>query len=147
MLSAASLTIDWLTPDIHEESREFFTHPAKQEWYRSHAVTWDRIVSAFNSGELLPYPRSGRIGEIDIVNSYHRYDDYQACLVRARRGYRKNYTQMESDLQRGGSLTIKAPIILACNGEGLLFSGYRRLCLAWNYGMIPYIWLVKVNNG
>jgi hypothetical protein len=53
---------------------------------------------------------------------------------------------MADDLHSVGTLALKAPIILISNGEGLLFSGYRRLCLAWNYGMIPYVWLVETTG-
>lgn len=144
MISNSALTIRWLRPDIEEERWEFFNHPAKQEWYRLHSVTWEQIVSRFDTGAMVQYPRSDRIGEIRISCSYHRFEDYQTFLARARRGYRKNYSVMESDLQSSGNLAIKAPIILTSNNHGLLFSGYRRLCLAWNYGMIPYVWLVKV---
>jgi hypothetical protein len=53
---------------------------------------------------------------------------------------------MEDDLQRAGSLELKAPILLCSGGEGVLFSGYRRLCLGWNYGMVPYVWLVRLDE-
>ena len=146
MISNSALTINWLNPDIEEERWEFFSHPAKQEWYRRHSVTWEHIISCFESGRLVQYHRSDRIGEIRISLSHHSYEDYQTYLARARRGYRRNYSRMEDDLQSAGNLAIKAPIILASNGDGLLFSGYRRLCLAWNYGMIPYVWLVKIDS-
>ncbi|MEI6702230.1 MAG: hypothetical protein WCL71_01680 [Deltaproteobacteria bacterium] len=146
MFSNSSLTICWLPPDIEEERWEFFNHPAKQEWYRLHSVSWDKIISNFGSGKLVPYPRSDRIGEIPVALSYHNYGDYQTYLARSKRGYRKSYSKMENDLQSTGTLTIKAPIILTCKGAGLLFSGYRRLCLAWNYGMIPYVWLVEITG-
>ncbi|NTV48272.1 MAG: hypothetical protein HGB32_09535 [Geobacteraceae bacterium] len=144
MISHSTLSIDWLKPDIEEERWEFFNHPAKQEWYRSHAVTWEQIVSCFDCGELVSYQRSAAIGEVPVALSYHSYDDYQFYLAKAKRGYRKNYSQMEDALQSGGSLSLKAPIVLCYGGEGLLFSGYRRLCLGWNYGMIPSVWLVQL---
>jgi hypothetical protein len=144
MVSHSTLTITWMKPDIEEERWEFFSHPAKQEWYRSHAVTWEQIVSGFDSGSLVSWPRSGSIGGVPVALAYHRYDDYQINLARAKRGYRKNYSRMEDSLQSDGSLIIKAPIILSSGGEGVLFSGYRRLCLGWNYGMIPYVWLVQL---
>lgn len=144
MISSSNLTITWLKPDIEMERWEFFNHPAKQEWYRSHAVTWERIVCCFELGSPIPYPRGAAIGEIPIALSYHSYDDYQTFLARAKRGYRINYSKMEDDLQRTGSLELKAPIILCSGGEGLLFSGYRRLCLGWNYGMVPYVWQVQL---
>lgn len=53
---------------------------------------------------------------------------------------------MEESLQRRGTLTLPAPIILQCGDEALLFSGYRRLCLAWNYGMVPFVWLLPVGK-
>ena len=144
MNSPSTLTITWSKPDIEEERWEFFNHPAKQEWYRSHAVTWERIVSGSDGGALVPYPRSASIGAVPVALSYHRHDDYQTCLARAKRGYRKNYSRMEDSLQSDGTLMLKAPIILCRSGEGLLFSGYRRLCLGWNYGMTPYVWLVPL---
>lgn len=144
MISRSNLTISWIKPEIEEERWEYFNHPAKQEWYRSHAVTWEQIVSSFEGGSLVPYPRSASIGALPVALSYHRYDDYQTYLARAKRGYRKNYSHMEDSLQSDGSLVLKAPIILTSSGEGLLFSGYRRLCLGWNYGMIPYVWLVPL---
>ena len=146
MLSASSLTINWLPPDIEEEMREFFTHPAKQDWYRLHDVTWEKILSGFDTARLVPYPRSDRIGGIEIAHSYHTFEDYLEYVLHARRGYRRNYSKMENDLQSAGTLSIKAPIVLTVNGKGLLFSGYRRLCLAWNYRMIPYIWLVDIGG-
>ena len=142
--SSSSLTITWLKPDLEEERWEYFNHPAKQEWYRSHAVTWEEITSRFDSGVLVPYPRSSSIGEIRVDLSYHSYEEYQLYLARAKRGYRKNYSRMEDALQREGSLALKAPIVLCSNSDGLLFSGYRRLCLGWNYGMVPHVWLVKL---
>jgi hypothetical protein len=133
-----------LKPDIEEERWEFFNHPAKQEWYRFHAVTWEQIASCFDSGTLVVYPRSATIGKIPVALSYHSYVDYQTFLARAKRGYRKNYSRMEDALQSTGSLAFKAPIVLCSGGEGLLFSGYRRLCLGWNYGMAPYVWFVPL---
>ena len=144
MISTSTLTITWLQPDLEEERWEFFNHPAKQEWYRSHAVTWERIVSCFGSGALVSYPRAAAIGEMPVALSYHSYDDYQTFLAKAKRGYRKNYSRMEDSLQCNGSLALKAPIILCSGGEGILFSGYRRLCLGWNYGMAPSVWLVNI---
>lgn len=144
MISNSTLTIRWLQPDIEEERREFFTHPAKQEWYRLHAITWEQIASSFESGTLVPYPRSGRIGEIPVALSYHTHNDFTAYVSRAKRNYRKSYSRMEDDLQSNGNLAVKAPIVLVSDGDGLLFSGYRRLCLAWNYGMIPYVWQVRI---
>lgn len=143
MISPSALKIDWVQPDIEAERWEFFSHPAKQEWYRCHAVTWEQIVSSFEDGALVAYPRSALLGEMPVSLSYHRYEDYQTFLARAKRGYRKSYSSMEDALQADGELTLPAPIILAHNGEGLLFSGYRRLCLGWNYGMAPFVWLVK----
>jgi hypothetical protein len=143
MVSSSTLTIKWLKPEIEEERWEYFNHPAKQEWYNSNSVSWESIVSGFDSGDLVPYPRASALGNMPVALSYHSYEDYQMFLARAKRGYRKNYSRMEDVLQSAGTLTLKAPIILCSDGEGLLFSGYRRLCLAWNYGMVPYIWLVK----
>jgi hypothetical protein len=145
MNSQSNLRITWLRPDLEEERWEFFNHPAKQEWYRSHAVTWEQITVCFAGGTLVPYPRAAAIGEVPVALSYHSYGEYQTYLARAKRGYRKNYSRMEDALQSVGSLDLTAPIILCSGGEGLLFSGYRRLCLAWNYGMVPYVWLVRIN--
>lgn len=142
MISRSALTINWLQPDLQEERWEFFNHPAKQEWYQRHSISWEQIEAGFDAGRLVPYPRSELIGEIPVALSYHSYEEYQHWLAKAKRGYRKNYSKMEDTLQSNGSLNLKAPIILIDNRQGLLFSGYRRLCLAWNYGMIPYVWLV-----
>lgn len=144
MITPSTLNITWIRPDIEEERWEFFSHPAKQDWYRSHSVTWEQVVSSFDSGALVTYPRAATIGAIPVALSYHSYDHYQTYLARAKRGYRKNYSRMEDALQNAGSLTLKAPIVLCSGGEGLLFSGYRRLCLGWNYGMVPYVLLVPL---
>jgi len=145
MISTSALSITWLRPDIEEERWEYFNHPAKQEWYQAHDVSWEMIVSGFDRGELVRYPRTASIGDVQVALSYHRYEDYQTYLARAKRGYRKSYSQMEDALQRDGSLMLKAPIIFSSKGDGLLFSGYRRLCLGWNYGMVPYVWLVPLD--
>lgn len=145
MLSSSSLTINWQLPDIDEERWEFFSHPAKQEWYSNHEVSWEQIVSGVESGRLIPYPRSGLLEDIPVALSYPSYSDYKTYLAKAKRGYRSSYSRMEEQLQHTGSLTLKAPIILCAGRERLLFSGYRRLCLAWNYGMIPYVWLTDVS--
>jgi hypothetical protein len=144
MISQSALSITWLKPDIEEERWEFFSHPAKQEWYRFHEVTWDQLVSGFEAGMLVRYPRAAILGTIPVELSYHSYEDYQTYLAKAKRGYRKNYSRMEDELQASGLLALPAPIIIAHSGEGLLFSGYRRLCLGWNYGMVPYVWLVEL---
>ncbi len=146
MVSTSALTIRWLQPELQEERWEYFNHPAKQEWYRQHGVTWEQIESCFQSGRLSPYPRSAYMDEVPVALSFHSYPEYQTYLAKAKRGYRRNYSKMEDALQCDGSLHMKAPIILVKAGEGLLFSGYRRLCLAWNYGMIPYVWSVKLDN-
>lgn len=146
MISHSALTIHWRKPDLQEERWEFFNHPAKQGWYQQQCASWKQIEACFDSGQLRPYPRSAQIDGIPVALSYHRYEDYQTWLAKAKRGYRKNYNKMEDDLQISGALDLKAPIILSCGGAGLLFSGYRRLCLAWNYGMIPYVWLVSLNE-
>ncbi len=145
MISTSALEIQWVKPAIAEEQWEFFMHPAKQEYYSCHGIQWEQILIAFDCGKLVPYPRSDRIGDLSVAMSYDTYDDYSRYLAKSKRGYRKNYVKMEEQLQRNGTLTLKAPIILKSGQDGLLFSGYRRLCLAWNYGMVPYAWLVTLD--
>ncbi|MBT0665322.1 hypothetical protein KI809_13530 [Geobacter pelophilus] len=146
MISHSELRITWVKPDIEEELWEFSRHPAKQEYYQRHAIDWPEIVAASDNGQLLPYHRSAELGQIKVALSYHSYEDYSRYLAKAKRGYRLNYAKMENDLQRHGELTLKAPIVLAMADDGLLFSGYRRLCLAWNYGIVPYVWLITLNT-
>lgn len=145
MKSSSTLTITWHRPDLEEERWEFFSHPAKQEWYRSHEVTWERIGERFGTGSLVPYPRAPELGDLPVALSYSGYDEFQRYLARAKRGYRKSYSRMEDALQEAGTLALPAAIILSGGGDGLLFSGYRRLCLGWNYGMVPYVWLVSLD--
>lgn len=145
-LSSSSLTIEWVRPELAGEEWEFFHHPAKQPFYQRHAVDWEKIAAVFNGGHLAPYPRSSEIGGIPVLLSHHRYEDYARYLAKAKRGYRLNYSRMENELQQAGKLTLPAPIIIHAYGEALLFSGYRRLCLAWNYGMVPYVWLISVGQ-
>jgi hypothetical protein len=142
MLSASALAIDWVQPELFTEEWEFFHHPAKQAFYRRHGVTWEAVAAAFTAGRLVPYPRRGDIGGVPVALSHHGYDDYSRYLAKAKRGYRLNYNRLEEALQRAGELTLPAAIILQAGDEALLFSGYRRLCLAWNYGMTPFVWLV-----
>ena len=145
MISRSTLTISWIRPDLEEERWEYFNHPAKQEWYRKRELTWEAIEKVFSRGALTPYPRAACIDALPVALSYSRYEEYQTYLARAKRGYRQNYSRMEDALQKAGSLTIKAPIVLKSSDEGLLFSGYRRLCLAWNYGMVPSVWLIPLD--
>jgi hypothetical protein len=147
MRSASSLTITWIKPEISTEEWEFTGHPAKQDFYLRNTISWEQILSVFDSGKLTPYPRSEQINGIPVALSYSSYDDYARYLAKAKRGYRRNYSLMEDTLQRQGTLTLPAPIILQCGAEALLFSGYRRLCLAWNYGMAPCVWLLPVKGG
>src|SRR5512133_306476 len=144
MRSDSSLTIHWEKPDLAAEQWEFDRHPDKQGFYLRHSISWEQILAGGDSGRLVPYPRAEQIEGIAVALSYSRYEDYARYLAKAKRGYRRNYSLMEDDLQRLGTLTLPAPIILQCGGEALLFSGYRRLCLAWNYGMTPYVWLLPV---
>jgi len=146
MRSASSLVIDWIRPELAVEEWEFFHHPAKQPFYRQHGISWELIAAAFTAGALTPYPRGGEIAGIPVALSHHSYDDYARYLAKAKRGYRLNYNRMEDTLQRSGRLTLPAPIVLQSGGEALLFSGYRRLCLAWNYGMVPYVWLISLQK-
>jgi hypothetical protein len=147
MHSTSTLTIEWVKPDLAAEQWEFAHHPDKQGFYQRHSIAWGQILSAFDAGRLVPYPRSERINGIPVALSYSSYDDYARYLAKAKRGYRRNYSLMEDALQRQGTLTLPAPVILQCGGEALLFSGYRRLCLAWNYGMVPCTWLLPVEGG
>lgn len=147
MHSTSSLTITWVKPELSCEEWEFTTHPDKQGFYRRHGITWEQILYGFDSGHLASYARSEQLGGIPVALSYSSYDDYARYLAKAKRGYRRNYSLMEDALQRQGSLTLPAPIILRCGGEALLFSGYRRLCLAWNYGMAPFVWLLTLEGG
>jgi len=144
MRSTSSLTIQWDIPDIAAEKWEFELHPDKQGFYLRHGIGWEQILNGNEEGRLVPYPRSDRINGAAVALSYSSYDDYARYLAKAKRGYRRNYSLMEDALQRLGTLTLPAPIILQCGDEALLFSGYRRLCLAWNYGMIPCVWLVTI---
>jgi hypothetical protein len=146
MHSTSSLTITWLKPAITTEQWEFSKHPEKQAFYLRHNIRWEQILSGFDAGHLAAYPRSDRINGIPVALSYSSYDDYSRYLAKAKRGYRRNYSLMEEALQRLGTLTLPSPIILQCGGEALLFSGYRRLCLAWNYGMAPCVWLLPVTE-
>jgi len=147
MISRSVHEILWVQPDLEEERWEFSHHPHKQEYYQRHGITWSKIASCFHGGELAPYPRTGMIGSITVSLSYHTYEEYSRYLAKAKRGYRLNYSRMEDELQRSGRLTMKAPIVLAHGDNGMLFSGYRRLCLAWNYGMVPNVWLVTLDQG
>jgi len=146
MRSTSNLIIEWVKPDIATEQWEFSGHPDKQGFYLRHGIDWELILSGFDAGRLTPYPRSDNLNEIPVSLSYSSYDDYARYLAKAKRGYRRNYSLMEEALQRLGTLTLPAPIILQCGGEALLFSGYRRLCLAWNYGMAPCVWLLSVKG-
>lgn len=147
MHSVARLTLSWSCPDLAREEWEFFHHPAKQPFYRRHGVSWESLTAAFSGGSLVPYPRGGALDGIPVALAHHTYDDYRRYLARAKRGYRLNYTRMEEALQQAGHLSLPAAIVLQADGEALLFAGYRRLCLAWNYGMIPYVWLVPLAGG
>jgi hypothetical protein len=146
MHSVSSLTISWTKPDILCEQWEFSHHPDKQAFYQRHGIRWEQVLAGFDSGRLVPYPRSGRLDGVAVELSYSSYADYARYLAKAKRGYRRKYSLMEDALQQAGSLTLPAPIILQCNGEALLFSGYRRLCLAWNYGMVPAVWLLPLGE-
>lgn len=143
MRSSSTLAIDWVQPELATEEWEFSRHPAKQPFYRVHDITWEAIAAAFPAGRLVQYPRAGELGGIPVALSYHTFDEYRRYLAKAKRGYRLNYNRLEEALQRSGQLTLPAAIVLQAADEALLFSGYRRLCLAWNYGMIPYVWLVS----
>ena len=143
-VSRSALAITWTPPDIDAERWEFFSHPAKQEYYTRNAIGWDDILSASAEGAFAPYPRSDTLGGITVSLSYHTWEDYTRYLAKARRGYRLSYARMEDDLHRTGSLTLQAPVVLAAGDDGLLFSGYRRLCLAWNHGMTPFVWLITL---
>jgi hypothetical protein len=145
--SVATLAIDWVKPPLAEEEWEFFRHPDKQGFYARHGVGWEGLQAAFDGGTLVPWPRSDRLDGVPVALSYHTYDDYLHYLARAKRGYRRNYSRMEEALQRDGRLVLPAPIVIRSNGEALLFSGWRRLCLAWNCGMTPYVWLVTLVDG
>lgn len=145
MKSSSTLAITWTRPDPDEEQWEFFKHPAKQGFYHAHNISWTQILSASEEGRLEPYPRSDSINGIRVSLSYHLYDDYLRYVVSAKRGYRLGYTRMEKDLQREGHLVLPAPIVLQCGQEALLFSGYRRLCLAWNHGITPGVWLIQLD--
>lgn len=146
MHSHSSLTIEWIKPDITTEQWEFSHHPDKQGFFQRHTISWAQILAGCDAGQLTPYPRSDRLGNLPVALSYSAYDDYARYLAKAKRGYRRNYSLMEDALQRAGQLALPAPIILQCGDEALLFSGYRRLCLAWNYGMIPAVWLVPLTG-
>jgi hypothetical protein len=144
--SVSTLAINWQPPELVGEEWEFFQHPAKQSFYEQHGITWEAIVAAFGKGQLVAYPRSSEICGLPVRLAYHEYDDYRRYLAKAKRGYRLNYNKMEEALQREQQLTLPAAIVLKTAGEALLFSGYRRLCLAWNYGMVPFVWLVDVKS-
>ena len=138
--STAHLAIDWFVPPLELESWEFFHHPAKQPFYQRHGLNWERLLQANERGRLVPYPRGPKLGEIQVLLSYSSYDDYLNYIVRAKRGYRNGYVQLERALQQEGTLQLPAATVLVAGGEALLFAGYRRLCLAWNLGMIPLVW-------
>ena len=144
MRSTSALAIDWVQPELFSEEWEFFQHPAKQPFYQKHGITWEVLVAAFPAGRLAPYPRGGDIGGVPVALSYHTFEEYRRYLAKARRGYRLNYNKLEEALQRAGELRLPAAIVLQAGNEALLFSGYRRLCLAWNYGMVPFVWLVPL---
>ena len=146
MRSVSTLAINWQQPELVGEEWEFFQHPAKQPFYEQHDITWEGILTAFGSGQLVAFPRSAAICGVPVRLAYHTYKDYCRYLAKAKRGYRINYNKMEEALQREQELTMPAAIVLQANGEALLFSGYRRLCLAWNYGMVPFVWLVDVKS-
>ncbi len=142
--SASCLSIEWTMPDLSLERWEFDHHPAKQAFYRLHGITWGALEAVFPDGCLETWPRGDTIAGMTVEGAYSSYDDYLTYLSKARRGYRKHYNRMEEDLQRNGHLVLPAPIVLAADGAGLLFAGWRRLCLAWNYGMKPRAWLVTL---
>jgi len=147
VLSSSTLSIAWHQPDLTDEQWEFTHHPAKQSFYQRHTISWQSLCAAFDAGVLTPYPRSPQLNGCLVELSYSSYDDYAFYLAKAKRGYRRNYANMEETLQRDGMLRLPAPIIVQAGQQALLYSGYRRLCLAWNYGMTPAVWLVKIPQG
>jgi hypothetical protein len=147
MLSLSTNAIEWIKPDIRAEEWEFFKHPLKQSFYHRHGICWERLLESSENGRMVPYPRGDRLEEVEVSLSYSSYDDYARYLAKAKRGYRRSYAKMEEELQRSSKLVLPAAVIIECAGEALLFSGYRRLCLAWNYGMIPYVWFVPLGGG
>ena len=146
MRSVSTLAINWQPPELAGEEWEFVKHPAKQPFYEKHGIIWEDIVAAFGNGQLVAFPRGNEIYGVPVRLAYHTYDDYSRYLAKAKRGYRLNYNKMEEALQREKELTLPAAIVLKTESEALLFSGYRRLCLAWNYGMVPFVWLVDVKS-
>ena len=144
-VSTSSLNIEWIRPELGCEEWEFHHHPAKQSFYHKYGIDWEKVVAEFSTGRLASYPRGGEIEGIPVLLSHHTYDEYARYLAKAKRGYRLNYNKMENALQQEGKLVLPAPVIIHAEGEALLFSGYRRLCLAWNYGMVPYVWLVTLS--
>jgi len=144
--SDSTLSIEWIQPQLAGEEWEFFQHPAKQPFYQQHAISWEKLAADSAVGRMVKYPRSGQIDGVPVLLSHHSYPEYARYLAKAKRGYRLNYSRMEDALQQDGSLVLPSPIIIKAPGEALLFSGYRRLCLAWNYGMIPYVWLVNIGG-
>lgn len=142
--STSTLTISWRPPVMAEERWEFCHHPDKQPFYQRHALDWERLLSVAGDGRLTAWPRGPLLGALPVALAYSSYDDYLTYLVQAPRNYRLGYRRMEQALQRDGHLTLPAPIVLACDGEALLFAGWRRLCLAWNHGLTPFVWLVDI---
>lgn len=142
--STATLQIDWCRPDLEAERWEFFKHPAKQSFYRRHSLVWEGLEAAFAAGDMVLYRRGNDLAGVSVGLAYAGYDDYLTYLAAAKRNYRQSYVRLERDLQRHRLLTLPAPIVLVAGEEGLLFSGWRRLCLAWNYGMVPYVWRVSL---
>lgn len=142
-ISSSGLTIRWTVPPLEDERREF-SHPAKQDFFQRYGIAWSEIEESFPGGVLVDYPRGPFIAGIPVSQSYSGYDEYLEFVARAKRSYRSNYVALERDLERQGMLTLPAPVILVHSGEGLLFSGYRRLCLAWNHAMVPAVWLVPL---
>ena len=108
MRSDSRLTIHWEKPDLAAEQWEFERHPDKQGFYLRHSISWEQILAGGDTGRLRPYPRSERIEGIAVALSYSRYEDYARYLAKAKRGYRRNYSLMEDDLQRLGTLTLPA---------------------------------------
>ena len=73
MQSISGLSIHWHAPDIGSEQWEFFSHPAKQEYYRCHGISWEQLLVSFENGRMAPYPRGDRVEGSIVALSYSSY--------------------------------------------------------------------------
>lgn len=142
--SGIQYKINWVKPDISSELGEYFENEVTKKFLHKNGIVFNtekELLSALETGKLTPITKDQLKGGINFTLTPEELKEEFSDPV-----YRKNYMIMKNLIEKKGTISLPAPIVLNVNGELYGFAGNRRINLSFEYNLPLKVWLVNLRS-